>query len=89
MTENYRSLYGMCVAAGSPQYSGFNNYLHGRKLFDADYDLVVNPNNDTLYSTTFADLRAEPVVISVPPAGGTSLSSWLTWVPRACSRPGG
>ncbi len=69
IVENYRAVFGMSVWRDSPQYSGFNRYLHGRKLFDADYDLVVNPNNDTLYSTAFADLRAEPQVITVPPTG--------------------
>lgn len=69
IVENYRAMFGMCVWRDSPQYSGFNNYLHGRTLFDSSYDTVVNANNDTLYSTTFADLRAEPVVISVPPTG--------------------
>lgn len=69
IVENYRAMFGMCIWADSPQYSGFNNYLHGRQLFDSSYDTVVNANNDTLYSTTFADLRAEPVIISVPPTG--------------------
>ena len=69
IVENYKAIFGMCVYKDSPQYSGFNNYLHGRKLFDPDYDLVVTPNNDTLYSTTFADLRTEPLVITVPPTG--------------------
>lgn len=32
--------------------------------------LVVSANNDTLYSTTFADLRAEPVMLTIPPTGG-------------------
>ncbi|WP_053385128.1 DUF1254 domain-containing protein [Leucobacter celer] len=69
IVENYRAMFGMCVWEGSPQYAGFNRYLHGRELFDSSYDTVVNANNDTLYSTTFADLRAEPLVISVPPTG--------------------
>jgi len=69
IVENYRAIFGMCVWTDSPQYSGFNNYLHGRQLFDSSYDTVVNANNDTLYSTTFADLRAEPVLVSVPPTG--------------------
>lgn len=69
VVENYRAIFGMCVWQDSPQYSGFNNYLHGRQLFDSSYDTVVNANNDTLYSTTFADLRAQPVVISVPATG--------------------
>ena len=69
IVENYKAIFGMCIYPDSPQYSGFNHYLHGRKLFDPDYDVVVSPNNDTLYSTTFADLRTEPIVVSVPPTG--------------------
>ncbi len=69
IVENYRAMFGMCVWRDSPQYSGFNRYLHGRQLFDSSYDAVVNANNDTLYSTTFADLRAEPIVLSVPATG--------------------
>jgi hypothetical protein len=69
IVENYKAIFGMCVFKDSPQYSGFNTYLHGRRLFDPDYDVVVTPNNDTLYSTTFADLRTEPVVLTVPPTG--------------------
>jgi hypothetical protein len=69
MVENYKAIFGMCVWTDSPTYSGFNNYLHGRVLFDSSYDTVVNANNDTLYSTTFADLRREPIVVSVPPTG--------------------
>ena len=38
-------------------------------MFDSSYETVVNANNDTLYSTTFADLCCEPVVITVPATG--------------------
>ncbi|MFF2083369.1 DUF1254 domain-containing protein [Nocardia sp. NPDC058176] len=69
IVENYRAMWGMCVWPDSPQYSGFNTFRHGRALFDSSYDTVVNANNDTLYSTTFADLRAEPIVLSVPATG--------------------
>ncbi|MEN8780707.1 MAG: DUF1214 domain-containing protein [Desulfobacterales bacterium] len=69
IAENYKAIFGMSVYEKSPQYSGFNNYLHARKLFDPDYKVVVSANNDTLYSTTWADLRTEPLVISVPPTG--------------------
>ena len=72
IVENYKAIFGMCVYEESPQYSGFNHYLHGRKLFDPDYKVVVSANNDTLYSTTFADVRTEPLVVSVPPTGDTT-----------------
>ena len=34
IVENYKAIFGMCIYQNSPQYSGFNHYLHGRKLFD-------------------------------------------------------
>lgn len=69
MIENYKTMFGFCINPKSPVYSGFNKYQHNRKLYDPDFKLVVTPNNDTVYSTTFADLRTEPLVISVPPTG--------------------
>jgi len=69
IVENYKALFGMCVYDKSLQYSGFNHYLHGRKLFGPQYKTVVSANNDTYYSTTWADLRDEPLVIKVPPTG--------------------
>ncbi len=71
IVENYKAIFGMSVAKQSPAYSGFNNYLHGKKLYDPDYTTVVSPNNDTFYSTTWADLSQEPLVITVPPTGDT------------------
>ncbi|GGF47793.1 hypothetical protein GCM10011339_40460 [Echinicola rosea] len=71
IVENYKAVFGMCIAKQSPAYSGFNNFLHGRKLYDPDYTTVVSPNNDTFYSTTWADLSQEPLVIKVPQTGDT------------------
>lgn len=39
IVENYKAMFGMCIYKDSPQYSGFNHYLHGCKLFDPDYDV--------------------------------------------------
>ncbi|MEA1896875.1 MAG: DUF1214 domain-containing protein [Bacteroidota bacterium] len=71
IVENYKAIFGMCIYEKSPAYAGFNNYLHGKKLFDPDYKTVVSANNDTYYSTTFADLSQEPLVIKVPPTNET------------------
>jgi len=77
IVENYKAIFGMSIYEKSPQYAGFNEYLHARKLFDPDYKVVVSANNDTLYSTTFADLRTEPLVISVPSTGDRYFSIQL------------
>lgn len=69
IVENYKAVFGMCIYDKSPQYGGFNHYLHGRKLFGPQYKTVVSANNDTYYSTTWADLTNEPLVIEVPPTG--------------------
>ncbi|NRB17877.1 MAG: DUF1254 domain-containing protein [Rhodobacteraceae bacterium] len=77
MVENYKTMFGFSIYPESPVYSGFNTYQHNRKPYDPDFKLVVTPNNDTLYSTTFADLRAEPLVITVPPTGDRYFSIQL------------
>ncbi|HVN50485.1 MAG TPA: DUF1254 domain-containing protein [Acidimicrobiales bacterium] len=47
-----------------------NQLLHARSLATPSSRTVVAPNNDTLYSTTFLDLRAHPVELSFPPVNG-------------------
>ncbi len=45
---------------------GPNMFLHRDGLATAENRGVVSPNNDTLYSSIILDLRAEPVVITLP-----------------------
>ncbi|MEM7435174.1 MAG: DUF1254 domain-containing protein [Myxococcota bacterium] len=67
MLENYRTLYVQAVDRTGPGYMGpFNQLQHGTELLGPDFTDVVRPNNDTLYSFAWLDLRAQPVVISVP-----------------------
>ena len=47
-----------------------NQLLHARALATPSSRTVVAPNNDTLYSTTFLDLRARPVELDFPPVSG-------------------
>ena len=69
IVENYKAVFGMALYPKSPVYSGFNKYLHMRNLYGPEMKAVVSANNDTIYSTTFADLRKEPLVITVPATG--------------------
>lgn len=67
MLENYRTLYFGSVDRTSRSFQmGLNELNHNRALADPSSRLVQRPNNDTLYSRARLDLRAEPVVISIP-----------------------
>ena len=48
----------------------FNQFDHHRKFPDAANNKIVGMNVDTLYSLANLDLRAEPMVLSVPPMDG-------------------
>lgn len=52
---------------GAPEYvGGFNTFRHYSEAFTPDNKDIVTPNNDTPYSWAWLDLRAEPIVLSVP-----------------------
>ena len=58
-----------------------NQFGHLREFPDASFTDVVSPNADTLYSISWLDLSAEPMVLSVPDSGGRyylmpMLSGW-------------
>lgn len=46
-----------------------NHFAHMRTFPDASFTDVVSPNADTLYSSAWLDLDAEPIVLSVPDMG--------------------
>jgi hypothetical protein len=51
-----------------PSYRGPVNTLTGKAAtLDHTFKEVVTPNADTLYSMALLDLRAEPMVLQVPP----------------------
>lgn len=67
MLENYRTMYIQAIATSAPTFRApFNQLKHSTVLLGPEFKDVVRPNNDTLYSTVWLDLRAEPLVISVP-----------------------
>lgn len=47
-----------------------NHFSHVRVFPDHRFRLVVRPNCDTLYSSAWIDLSAEPMLLSVPDMGG-------------------
>jgi hypothetical protein len=67
MLYNYRTLFQQAVDPSFPGFiGGFNRFRHYSRGFSpADKD-IVTPSNDTPYSWAWLDLRAEPMVVSVP-----------------------
>jgi hypothetical protein len=63
----YGTMHAQAIDTAAPSYvGGFNRFRHYDRLATpADTD-IVTPNNDTPYSWAWLDLRAEPVVLSVP-----------------------
>lgn len=53
-------------SASSEDGSQYNEIVHVRQLSTPDLKLGVTPNNDTMYSSAFYQLRDEPLVITVP-----------------------
>jgi hypothetical protein len=64
---NYGVMYEYAVDKNSSQYKApFNQLYNMRRVATPEDTAIVTPNSDTPYSVGFMDLRAEPVVISVP-----------------------
>ncbi|HMP03886.1 MAG TPA: DUF1254 domain-containing protein [Gemmatales bacterium] len=64
---NYGVVYESYIDQSSSQYKcPFNQLYNTARVFTPKDTAVVTPNSDTPYSFFCADLRAEPVVFSVP-----------------------
>ena len=64
---NYAVMYKFAIDKDSGQYKApFNTIANSRDVFTYKDTAVVTPNSDTPYSMLWMDLRAEPIVVSVP-----------------------
>ena len=67
MAANYQTMYKQAIDTTNHDYQGPFNTLHSSKSVATPEDkFVVTPNSDTPYSYLWMDLRAEPIVVTVP-----------------------
>jgi len=68
MVDDYRVMYSYFVDKEDPEYKGGWNEIHNTsRVYTPEDTAIQTPNSDTPYSTVGADLRAEPLVLTVPP----------------------
>lgn len=64
---NYAVMYEYAVDRGSGQFKApFNQIKNESSVFTYKDTAIITPNSDTPYSIAWLDLRAEPIVLSVP-----------------------
>lgn len=66
MDATRRQLTNFAEPGGGPGQGPPNRFIHIREFPDPNFKTVIRPNADTLYSSAWLDLKAEPVVLSVP-----------------------
>lgn len=67
LVDNYRIQYSYFVDRDNPEYKApWNTINNVARVFTPDDKAIQTPNSDTPYSQLGADLRAEPIVITVP-----------------------
>jgi hypothetical protein len=68
LVDNYRIQYGYFVDTKNPEYKTTWNKIHNvPRVYTPKDTAIQTPNSDTPYSFVGMDLRAEPVVLTVPP----------------------
>lgn len=67
LVDHYRIQFSYFIDKGSPEYKGgWNAIHHTARVYTPADKAIQTPNSDTPYSWLGADLRAEPIVITVP-----------------------
>ena len=67
IVKNYLSIYQFGIDAKGSQYKGPINQVNNvARVFTPDDTGVITPNSDTPYSFLVLDLRAEPILVSLP-----------------------
>jgi hypothetical protein len=67
MVDSYGIMHTYFLAPGNPDYKGpMNQVISEARVYTPADTTVQTPNSDTPYSFVGTDLRAEPLVLTVP-----------------------
>jgi len=67
MVDNYRIMHAYFVDRNNPEFKApFNQIRNIPRVYTPDDKVIQTPNSDTPYSMLGMDLRAEPMVLTVP-----------------------
>ena len=67
MVLNYKTMYSYTIDKQSPEFKGdFNQLGCAARVYTPEDKAVITPNSDTPYCMGWIDLRAEPVVFTIP-----------------------
>jgi hypothetical protein len=67
LVDNYRVMHAYFVDSANKEFKGAWNQVHNTaRVYTPDDTAIQTPNSDTPYSSVGADLRAEPLVFTVP-----------------------
>lgn len=78
--QGYQTFYNQVLNTRAPGYvGGLNRFRHYARTYTPQDAEIVTPNNDTPYSWAWLDLRAEPIVLSLPavPAPRYYVNQWF------------
>jgi hypothetical protein len=68
MVDNYRIMYAYFADPTNPEFKApYNQIKNMPRVYTPEDRAIQTPNSDTPYSMAGLDLRAEPVVLTVPP----------------------
>jgi hypothetical protein len=76
MMDLYRTLWETSFDPKRGHDRTLNEFFVFDRLITSADDWVITPNNDTIYLRAFLDLRAEPLILVIPPMGDRQY-----WVP--------
>jgi hypothetical protein len=67
LVDSYRIQYSYFVDRNNPEFKAPWNEIHNEaRVYTSEDKVIQTPNSDTLYSVLGADLRAEPLVLTMP-----------------------